>query len=143
MDQDQGNSTFVVPHAFDDYFGKRYTVPEKYFYVALRKMIDQHRTGSGWVLLFDAPGPASGNHGGTFESFGLSKRTCKSARQKLKEDGLVECRWAHGRKGNRIGTEYRLIDERLEQNPKSIHRAIMGRTSSELEGVPALPRERF
>jgi hypothetical protein len=128
-------SIFAIPHAFDDFFGKRYTVPEKYFYITLRKLIDRHNADSGWVLLFDASGPASGNRSDTFESFGLSKRTCKSARRKLKEDGLIECRWSHGRKGHRIGTEYRLVDERLAQNPKAIHRAIIGRQARGFEGV--------
>ena len=141
MDFASDVSTFAVPCAFGDFFGKRYTVPEKYFYIVLRKMVDQQKSESGWTLLFDVSGPATRSRCESFALHGLSRRVCKSARRKLKEEGLIETRYAHSRKGHRIGTEYRLIDERLARNPKAIHRAILGRSGCESEGVSVLKSE--
>ena len=135
MGEISNNSIFSVPRAFEEIFGKRYTVPEKYFYMMLRMLVNRFPSESGWALLFDASGPAVSGSRETFASYGLSKRTCKSARRKLKEEGLIETRYKHDRKGHRIGTEYRLVDERLAKNPKAIHQAIIGRAGRGIGGV--------
>jgi hypothetical protein len=123
---------FSIPHAFEDDFGRRYTVPEKYFYVALCGMVARRQAVDGWTLLFDAPGSAIGNEPWSFASFGLSRRVCKSARKKLKEDGLIEVRYAHDRRGHRIGTEYRLLDGKFAQSPRVVHAAILGSLGREV-----------
>jgi hypothetical protein len=141
MDQTSSKPNFAVPHAFFELFADRYLVAEMFFYVMLRKLMAQSETENGWVLLLDAPGSTAIKRNQTFAYYGLSSRTCKSARRKLKEDGLIECRWAHGRKGHRIGTGYRLVDERLAQNPKMIHQSIIGRVGTRVEGVSATQKE--
>lgn len=137
MNQTLNNSTLAILSAFEDFFGRHYTAPEKYFYVTLRRMFEQQKAKDGWVLLFDTSGSATRNRYEGFSSYGLSARVRKNARKKLKEDGLIETRYAHGRKGYRIGTEYRLIDDRLLRNPKAIHQAILGRADERLEDVSA------
>ena len=118
--------TFAIPYAFEDLFGHQYNVPEKYFYAMLRKRADELSSMDGWFFCADAAISMAGKGDRGFASCGLSPRTCKSARKKLKADGLVETRYVHGRKGYRIGTEYRLIDDGFAKHPKAIHRSIMG-----------------
>jgi len=120
---------FPVPHAFEDLFGQKYTAQEKYFYVMLRKLSDCFQSNDGWFPALDRSKKSEKNDGGfrsVFDQCGFSARACKSARKKLKVAGLIECRYIHGEKGYRIGTEYRLLDEKLADHNKAIHRAIMG-----------------
>lgn len=121
------NSIFSVPHAFFELFADRYLVAEMFFYVMLRKLMAQSATESGWMLLLDTPGHAATNRNRTFAYYGLSPRTCKSARKKLLADGLIVTRYVHDRKGHRVGTEYKLVDEGLARAPKAVHQAILGR----------------
>ncbi len=118
--------TFAIPHAFEDDFGNRYTPPEKYFYMMLRKRADEFPSTDGWLFCADTVVSRDGRSDRGFVSCGLSPRTCKSARKKLKADGLIETRYVHDRKGHRIGTEYRLVDACFAKTPKAIHRSIMG-----------------
>jgi hypothetical protein len=120
------STIFSIPHAFEDDFGNRYTAPEKYFYMMLRKRADELQPTDGWLFCADTAVSRDGKVDRGFVSCGLSPRTCKSARKKLKVDGLIETRYVHGRKGYRIGTEYRLIDDGFAKTPKAIYRSIMG-----------------
>ena len=120
------STTFGIPHAFEDDFGNRYTVPEKYFYVMLRKCMDELQPADGWFFCADTAIVKEGKRNDGFASRGLSSRTCKSARKKFKADGFIETRYVHDRKGHRIGTEYRLVDACFAKTPKAIHRSIMG-----------------
>ena len=132
------HTTFAVPHAFFDARNDRYTPNEMFFYVALRKLIDQLNPEGDWTLLFDAPGNATVGRHDCFASYGLSMRVCKSARRKLREDGLIETRYKHDRKGHRIGTEYRLVDDKLAHTPKAVYREIMGQWNGR-SSVPLAP----
>jgi len=114
-------------------FGSAYSVREKYFYALLRELWLHRKSEDDWLLFNDSQ---EDRRPAGFRSYGLSSRICKSARQKLKRDGLLECRYVHGAKGYRIGTEYRLLDERFTTNPKATHTAIIGRLG---EGVMHLP----
>ena len=109
--------------AFERIFGGEYSVREKYFYVILRSLCLSRKSEDGWVFLSDAPKQQLWDG---FGSYGLSPRVCKSSRRKLKRDGLLECRYIHGAKGHRVGTAYRLLDERFANDPKAIHAAIIG-----------------
>jgi hypothetical protein len=106
---------------FERLFGGAYSVREKYFYVLLRELCQSKQSSDEWLLLNDT---AKGRSLG-FASYGLSARVCKAARRKLKQDGLIECRYVHGTKGQRIGTGYRLLDGKFETNAKTVHAAIM------------------
>ncbi len=117
--------SFSVPRVFEDLFGRKYTVPEKYFYMVLRMLSDRLQSEDGWLFLVDSASEGINRNG--FKSYGLSARVCKSARKKLKTDGLIETRYVYGRKGYRTGTEYRLLENRLSRAPKTIHQEIMGR----------------
>lgn len=119
-------ASFSVPHAFEDLFGQKYTVREKYFYVMLRKLFDRFKSDDGWFSFADTIQSKDRGVESGFEYFGLSARVCKSARRKLKEDGLIETRYVHGEKGYRKGTGYRLLDAKLADHNKTTHRAIMG-----------------
>lgn len=114
---------FAVPHAFFDLADERYSIAERFFYITLRKFMAEH--GGEWLLLLDAPGTTACEKGRTFAFYGLSARTCKSARKKLVRDGLIATRYARNRKGHRIGTEYRLVDEGFARLPKAVHQAIL------------------
>lgn len=126
------NTAFAIPHAFEDLFGRNYTVPEKYFYMMLRGLLDRAQSVDGWIFFADLAGSAEGSSKNGFEAYGLSTRTCKSARKKLKEDGLIETRYVHSKKGYRIGTEYRLLDDKFIHAPKAIHWEIMSRLNGRL-----------
>lgn len=139
--EDQNNLYFAVPHAFFELRAEKYTPGEVLFYIVLRRLISQLNRGDEWTLLFDAAGPASGNRQKCFVTYGVSARTCKAARKKLLADGIIATRYARDRKGHRIGTEYRLVDERFAQNPRAIHRSIMGRTIRGFEGVSVTQKE--
>ncbi len=126
METDAHNSTFAVPHAFFDLFARRYSAAESLYYILLRKLIAQSAAPNGWALLHDAAGPTALQGNPTFAFYGVSARTCKSARKKLLADGLIATRYARNRKGHRIGTEYRLLDEGFSRAPKAVHQAILG-----------------
>ncbi len=113
---------------FERLFGSEYSVREKYFYVLLREMWQSRKSSDGWLLFSDAD---KGRSAG-FACYGLSARVCKAARQKLKQDGLIECRYVHGTKGQRVGTEYRLLDSKLATNAKTVHAAIMSQFGREV-----------
>jgi hypothetical protein len=121
------HGVFGVPRAFEDFFGKGYTAPEKYFYVMLRKRLDELQPKDGWFFCADVAVVRDGRRDDGFASCGLSSRTCKSARKKLKADSLIETRYVHGRKGHRIGTEYRLLDDKLSRTPELVYRQVMSR----------------
>ncbi|SRR6266481_6454216 len=115
--------------AFERAFGDRYSVREKYFYILLRALWSSKKSSDGWAFFNDA---SKGRPRDGFRFYGLSARVCKLARRKLKHDGLLECRYVHGPKGHRIGTAYRLLDERFIAGPKAIHAAVMGRFGNEV-----------
>ncbi len=130
---------FAVPHAFFDLITDGYSIAERLFYITLRKLMAGHES-EAWVLLLDAPGATACEMGKTFACYGLSARACKSARKKLVRDGLIATRYARNRKGHRIGTEYRLVDEGFARLPKAVHQAILGRSGA-LEVNGGLERE--
>ena len=131
METDAHISTFVVPHAFFDLFARRYSAAESLYYILLRKLVSRSAAPNGWALLHDAAGPTALQGSPTFAFYGISARTCKSARKKLLTDGLIATRYARNRKGHRIGTEYKLVDEGFLKAPKAIHQAILGRLGNE------------
>ncbi len=118
--------SFSVPHAFEDLFGQKYTAREKYFYVMLRKLSDRFQSDDCWFSFADTIQSKERGVESGFAYFGLSARVCKSARRKLKQDGLIEIRYLHGEKGYRKGTAYRLLDAKLADHNKATHRAILG-----------------
>lgn len=126
METDAHHFTFAIPHAFFDLFTRRYSAAESLYYILLRKLVSRSAAPNGWVLLHDAAGPAAPQGSPTFAFYGISARTCKSARKKLLADGLIRTRYARNRKGHRIGTEYRLVDEGFLKAPKAVHQAILG-----------------
>ena len=119
--------------AFEGMFGNAYSVREKYFYILLRELWLSKRTHDGWAFFTDF---SKGRSRDGFRFYGLSARVCKSARQKLKRDGLLECRYVHGPKGHRIGTAYRLLDEKFTGGPKAIHAAVMSQFGKEVIHSP-------
>ena len=119
--------------AFEKIFGELYSVREKYFYILLRTLWASKKSQDGWAFFNDY---SKGRPRDGFRFYGLSARVCKLARQKLKRDGLLECRYVHGPKGHRIGTEYRLLDEKFTAGPKAIHAAVMGRFGKEVIHSP-------
>ncbi len=124
MDAPSLEKSLGIPEAFEERYGRNYTVKEKYFYLILRQLWNRKKSEDGWVLFndFQKGRPEKG-----FKSYGLSARVCKSARRKLKADGLIETRYAHGENGYRKGTEYRLLDGKLRLDRKAIHQSIIGR----------------
>ncbi len=120
---------FAVPHAFFDLIADGYSIAERLFYITLRKFMAGHEDGE-WVLLLDAPGATAIEKGRTFAFYSLSARVCKSARKKLVRDGLIATRYARNRKGHRIGTEYKLVDEGFARLPKAVHQAILARSGA-------------
>jgi len=115
--------------AFERAFGEAYSVREKYFYILLRTLWVAKKSPDGWAFFSDF---SKGRARDGFRFYGLSARVCKSARQKLKRDGLLECCYVHGPKGHRIGTAYRLLDEKFTGGSKAIHAAVMGQFGKEV-----------
>lgn len=119
------NSEYVILSSFEEIFGIRYTLGEKYFYTMLRMLSQQHADPEGWFMYGDSANKEQGRlHG--FNKFGFSRRVCKEARKKLKEDKLIACAYRYGIKGSRIGTAYRLVDDKLIRSPRQLHEQILG-----------------
>lgn len=123
------HQTIPTIMAFERAFGEAYSVREKYFYILLRSLWLSKKSHDGWAFFRDSSKsrPQDG-----FRFYGLSARVCKLARQKLRRDGLLECRYVHGPKGHRIGTAYRLLDAKFTAGPKAIHAVVMGQFGKEV-----------
>ena len=116
---------YATLSVFEERFGTRYTLGEKYFYVILRVLSEKYADTDGWFLYADAANKKQRRlHG--FAEYGFSPRVCKITRKKLKTDGLIACAYRYGIKGSRAGTAYRLIDDRLICSPKRMQEAILG-----------------
>lgn len=127
-------SEYAILSAFEDVFGMRYTLGEKYFYVVLRLLSNAYADMDGWLLYGDAGNKEQGRlHG--FDAYGFSRRICKTTRKKLKEDGLIACAYRYGIKGSRTGTAYRLMDDKLIRTPRRLHEAILGNKVGELARI--------
>ncbi len=127
MQQSQKHTSpeYTILSAFEECFGTRYTLGEKYFYVMLRMLADIHADADGWFLYADAANKAKGRlHG--FAEYGFSPRVCKITRKKLKKDGLIACAYRYGIKGSRAGTAYRLMDDKLIHTSRRLQEAILG-----------------
>lgn len=105
---------FSVPHDFfEEPFATKYTLAERYFYITLRRLKDRSQNEGEWHLFRDRPRSTDEGLLPGFRTYGLSARVCKSGRKKLKADELIDFRHVYSRKGHRIGTEYKLLDERF------------------------------
>lgn len=105
---------FSVPHDFfEESFAAKYTIAERYFYITLRRLKDRSQNENEWFLFRDRPRNSDEGILSGFRIYGLSARVCKSARKKLKADGLIDLRHVYSRKGHRVGTEYQILDERF------------------------------
>lgn len=117
---------------------QRYSIAEKYFYIVLRYLHKKHKNDKGVFLGHDI---ATQNGILSFSSFGLSKRLCKNARKKLKNDGLIIFRHIYGKRGYRIGTEYALCEVMSQERSKEIHTLIFDRKPIELSTPDNFPHE--
>lgn len=100
----------------------RYSIAEKYFYIVLCYLHKRYKNDSGTFIGHDM---AIQNGIPSFKIFGLSQRICKKARKRLKDDCLIDFRHVYGRKGYRVGTQYRLCDIELKEYAKEAHNRIL------------------
>lgn len=111
---------FLVPHQFEEFFGKQLRSPEKYFYIILRKLENRFaiKTGKhkGWFWHIDKEFKTSNGKTLGFESFGFSPSFSQRVRKKLKGLGLIKTKRGWSKKGYRAGTYYRLNDSMFNFN---------------------------
>ncbi len=120
------------------FFDQQYTIPEKYFYIVLCYLRERYKNSEGFFIGHDN---VTKNGIPSFKSFGISQRICKSARKKLKADGLIAFWHVYGEKGHRIGTEYDLCEAPIGENPKEIHARILNKKLPKLSTpVGILPK---
>lgn len=98
---------FMVSHKFEEKFGDKLTPSEKYFYIILIKLLNRLGSEDGWFWQVDKTFKTKGDNLLGFESFGFSISTCKRARKKLKELGLLETKYGWSKKGYRVATHYK------------------------------------
>jgi len=105
-DKFQGNF-FKTPHRFEELYGNKLRPGEKYFYIILIKLLNRLGTEDGWFWHVDKTFETKEGNILGFESFGFSISTCKRARKKLKELGLLETKYGWSKKGHRVATHYK------------------------------------
>ena len=123
------NKSFTAPNNPEVLIGDRYSVAEKYFYIVLCYLHKKYKDNSGNFIGHDI---AIQNGIPPFKTFGLSQRICKQARKRLKDDDLINFKYVYGRKGYRVGTQYRLCDIELREYAKEVHERILNRNMLEL-----------
>jgi len=123
------NKYFNTPNNPKVLMGGRYSVAEKYFYIVLCYLHKRYKDDSGNFIGHDI----SVQKGvPSFKIFGLSQRIWKQARKRLKDDGLIEFEHVYGKKGYRVGTQYRLCDMEFKEYSKEVHNRILNRKTIEL-----------
>lgn len=118
MGNKQTKNFFKVPHKFEEQFGNKFSLSEKYFFIILCKLANRFgdRDGKFWhqdkkFLWEDKNGT---KHTLGFEFFGLSQSTCKRARKKLNHYNLIEIKFGWDKFGHRFGTQYQINWEIFE-----------------------------
>jgi len=111
--KNQDKNYFKVPHQFEELYGHKYNPAEKYFYIMLRKLANRFKTKSGWFYHKDMEFISKKKQTLGFREYGFSIQMCIKMRKKFKEDNLIDYKYKYNSAGNRIGTEYKLIDNTI------------------------------
>jgi len=109
---------FLAPHKpYDNEdLKKKLTHAERDFYMTLCHLENRYGKGDdGWFWHTDEPFKSREGRNLGFQSFGFGLSTCKRARKKLKDLGLIETKRESSENGTWGGTMYRINRQFLIQ----------------------------